>query len=93
MAGGEEAFAEVAGDDVFGVADGGEVDAGVPAEKYIDVGRYIAQLGGGEDGRFLAGPLAGFEMTRAGSGGRPEERFQQLGDAGGVHGTRSECRL
>jgi hypothetical protein len=44
MAGGEEAFAEVAGDDVFWVADGGEVDAGVPAEKYIDVGRYIVQL-------------------------------------------------
>jgi hypothetical protein len=29
-AGGEERFAEVAGDDVFGVADGGQVDAGVP---------------------------------------------------------------
>jgi hypothetical protein len=33
MAGGEEAFAEVAGDDVFGVADGGQVDARVPAEE------------------------------------------------------------
>jgi hypothetical protein len=31
--GGEEALAEVAGDDFFGVADGGEVDAGVPAEE------------------------------------------------------------
>jgi hypothetical protein len=38
---GEEAFAEVAGDDLFFVADGGQVDAGVPAEKYIDVRRYI----------------------------------------------------
>jgi hypothetical protein len=33
VAGGEEAFAEVAGDDLFGIADGGEVDAGVPAEE------------------------------------------------------------
>jgi hypothetical protein len=32
VAGGEEALTEVAGDDVFGVADGGEVDAGVPAD-------------------------------------------------------------
>ena len=31
--GSEERFAEVAGDDGFGVADGGEVGAGVPAEK------------------------------------------------------------
>jgi len=33
MAGGEEGFAEVAGDDFFGVADRGEVDMGVPVEK------------------------------------------------------------
>jgi hypothetical protein len=42
MAGGEEAFAEVAGDDILGVADGGQVDAGVPAEEYIDVRRYTS---------------------------------------------------
>jgi hypothetical protein len=40
MAGGQEALAEVAGDDVFGVADGGQVDARVPTEEYIDVCRY-----------------------------------------------------
>jgi len=33
VAGGEEGFAEVAGYDFFGLADGGEVDAGVPAEE------------------------------------------------------------
>jgi hypothetical protein len=33
VAGGEEGFAEVAGDDFFRIADGGEVDAGVPAEE------------------------------------------------------------
>jgi len=32
MAGKEKRFAEMAGDDLFGVADGGQVDAGVPAE-------------------------------------------------------------
>jgi hypothetical protein len=32
VAGEEEGFAEVAGYDFFGMADGGEVDAGVPAE-------------------------------------------------------------
>jgi hypothetical protein len=42
-AGGEEAFSEVAGDDSFFGADGGEVDAGVPAEEYIDVRRYTAE--------------------------------------------------
>jgi len=47
MAGGEEALAEVAGDDVFGIADGGEVDAGVPAEEYIDVCRYMFEIVGG----------------------------------------------
>jgi hypothetical protein len=46
VAGGEEALAEVAGDDFFGVTDGGEVDAGIPAEKYIDVRRYIMQVVG-----------------------------------------------
>jgi len=33
VASGEEGFAEVAGDDFFWIADGGEVDAGVPAEE------------------------------------------------------------
>ena len=41
MAGEEEAFAEVAGYDLFGVADRGEIDAGIPTHQYIDVRRYI----------------------------------------------------
>jgi hypothetical protein len=41
VAGGEEGFAEVAGDDFFRVADGGQVDAGIPMQEYIDVRRYI----------------------------------------------------
>src|SRR5208282_6180312 len=54
---GEEGFAEVAGDDFFGVADGGEVDAGIPADEYIDVCRYMLQLGGGQDSGFLVAAL------------------------------------
>jgi hypothetical protein len=72
MAGGEEGFAEVAGDDFFFVADRGEVDAGIPVLEYIDVRRYMLELDGGEDSRFpstslrasLTGPLARFGMTR-----------------------------
>jgi hypothetical protein len=44
VAGGEEGLAEVAGDYFFGIADGGEIDAGIPAEKHIDVRRYILEL-------------------------------------------------
>jgi hypothetical protein len=62
MAGGEEGFAEVAGDDFFTVANGGEVDAGVPAAQYIDVRRYMLELDGGEDSR--ASPhISCFGMT------------------------------
>ena len=35
---GEEAFAEVALDDGLGVADGGEVGAGIPLEQEVQVG-------------------------------------------------------
>jgi hypothetical protein len=45
VVGGEEGFAEVAGHDFFRIADGGEVDAGVPVEKYIDVRRYVLAEG------------------------------------------------
>ncbi len=56
MVGGEEAFAEVAADDLFGVADGGEVGAGVPFEEEVEVGgelgeevaRWIRQISGDE---------------------------------------------
>jgi hypothetical protein len=53
----------VAGYDFFFAADCGEVDAGVPVEKYIDVRRYALELRGGEDSRFLTGPAALFGMT------------------------------
>jgi hypothetical protein len=37
MAGGEETLTEVAANDLFGVADGGEIGAGVPLEEEIEV--------------------------------------------------------
>jgi len=53
----------VAGDDLFFVADGGQVDAGVPADEYIDVCRYMVQLRGRENSRFLTAALRRFGMT------------------------------
>ncbi len=60
LEGAEEALAEVALDDALGVADGGEVGAGVPAEEEVEVGGElreercggwgIAQVGGEEGG-------------------------------------------
>jgi len=47
VAGEEEGLAEVASDDLFRIADGGEVDAGVPAEQKIDVRRYLFEVVGG----------------------------------------------
>ena len=44
VAGKEEGFSEVAGNDFFRVADGREVDAGVPSEEKIDVRRYLLEL-------------------------------------------------
>jgi hypothetical protein len=44
MAGDEEGLSEVAGDDFFRLTDGGEIDAGVPAEEKIDVRRYLLEL-------------------------------------------------
>ena len=76
MAGCEEAFAEVAGDDLFGVADGGEIDAGVPFQKYIDVCRYTLKLcfgqhrGGRKKRAEQFGDAAGvheFSIVRAGA--------------------------
>ena len=43
MVGAEEAFAEVAPDDVFGVADGGEVGAGVPLEEEVQIGGELGE--------------------------------------------------
>jgi hypothetical protein len=43
VTGGEEAFAEVATDYFFGVADGGEVGAGVPFEEEIEIGGELGE--------------------------------------------------
>lgn len=43
MGGGEEAFAEVALDDLFRAADGGEADAGVPAEEEVEIGGDLVE--------------------------------------------------
>ena len=77
MTGGEEGFAEVAGDYFFWIADGGEVDAGVPAEEYIDVRRYM-----------FVECVVGREPLVVGI---LQERLEQFGDAGGVH-VESDCR-
>ena len=94
VAGSEQAFAEVAGDDFFRVADGSKVNARIPAHEYIDVCRYGLQLEWGEQSRLLAG-LRRFGMTKFGRdyglGGDSEERLEQLGDAGLVHWKR-DCR-
>jgi len=42
----EEAFSEVAADDLFRVADGGKVGAGIPLEEEIEVGGKLTD----EDG-------------------------------------------
>jgi hypothetical protein len=63
MAGGEQALAEVAGDDFFRVADGSKVDADIPAHEYIDVCRYKLQLDWGKKSGFLAG-LRRFGRTK-----------------------------
>jgi len=70
MAGGEEGFAEVAGYDLFRLADGGEVDTSIPVEEYIDVLRYMIELRGSQEIRLLTAPLARFGMTRFGVGDR-----------------------
>ena len=51
MGGGEEAFAEVAADDLFGVADGGEVGAGVPFEEEVEVEGELGDQGCGGIGQ------------------------------------------
>src|SRR5258708_28638570 len=48
VAGGEEALAKVTADDLFRIADGGEVGAGVPFEEEVEVGgELVDQRRGG----------------------------------------------
>jgi len=88
MAGGEEAFAEVASDDFLRVADRREIHARVPALQYIDICRYILQLVGGEDSGFVGARLAGMNNISVGrTDVRPpiQERGKESRDAGCVH--------
>jgi hypothetical protein len=45
----EEALAEVAADDLFGLADRGEIGACVPAEQEIEIGAELGIEVGGYD--------------------------------------------
>jgi hypothetical protein len=47
MGGGEEAFAEVPADYLFGVPDGGEIGAGVPFEEKVEVSGELGKEAGG----------------------------------------------
>ena len=60
----EQALAEVPRDHLFRVAESGQVDAGIPANQYIDVRRYTLQLSGRQESRFLFG-VRRFRMTNA----------------------------
>ena len=46
VAGGKQGFAEVAGDDLLGVADGGEVNTSVPAQQKVEIGRDLLKQDG-----------------------------------------------
>ena len=70
MAGGEEAFAEVAGDNFFRIADGSQIHAGVPSEEYIDVCRYMTKQV--------------FDAWSCIFGGAKKWR-QKFGETGGIH--------
>ena len=54
VTGGENRFSEVAAYDFFRLAYAREIHAGIPAEQYIDVCRYIYQLGRGQNCSFLS---------------------------------------
>ena len=77
MAGGEEGFSEVAGEDFFGIADSGEVDACVPAQEQIEVGGDVAV-------KSVVCRLSVVVGARC-------EGLEQRGDLGEVHG-KSDCR-
>jgi hypothetical protein len=79
MSSGEEALAEVAGDDFFRIANGGQIDTTVPAKQYIDIRRYTmeeAVMGGGSRAVRIC-PV--------------EKRSKQFGDAIRRH-DRFDCR-
>jgi hypothetical protein len=49
--GGEEAFPEMAADDLSGISDGGEVGPGVPLEEELEVGGELGEEGDGDFGQ------------------------------------------
>ena len=61
MLAGEEAFAKVTADDLFGVTDGGKVGAGIPFEQEVEIngepGDYVLRRRKGEIGRQEVGDL------------------------------------
>jgi len=95
VAGGEEALAEVAADYLFGVADGGEVGAGVPLEEEVEVEgelgeergrRGVKEVGGEESGDLVGGhgtSLAGCSTWNIRLGDLdPQERIRKSGQSG-----------
>jgi hypothetical protein len=69
MEGGEKTLPEVASDNFLFIANGGEIDPGIPALKYIDIRRYT--------------PKQALHLRSW--AGRAKKRLQQFGDAGAVH--------
>jgi len=61
MAGGEEAFSEVAADDLFRVADGGEVGVGVPLEEEVEIEGEL-----GDEARRDVGEIGAQELVDCG---------------------------
>ena len=55
VAGQKQGLAEMAGHDMFRLPDGGQIDAGVPAQQQIDVRRYLLELHFGECPAFEKG--------------------------------------
>lgn len=89
MTGGEKGFAEVAGHDIVCAADGGQIDAGIPAKQHIDVCRYMFELCGRQNGL-----LAAWRVKRI-----SEKGVEQFGEARDGHRSMtsgsmtSDCRV
>jgi len=106
VAGGEQGLAEVASDNLFGIANGSQVDAEIPANQYIDIRRYMFQLGMGKSTLFLlvVSPIGVFRCWMCRVRGIPrldgklQKRLEQLGDPGSVHrgsvyrGANPDCK-
>jgi hypothetical protein len=87
MAAGEEALAEVAADDLLGLADRGKVGAGVPAQQQIQVQRELRQQVRGRGG---VAEIGNEQVGDAGFGERWHKgtRKGKRGGRGGRKGAR-----